>query len=435
MDNIPPQNTEAERHVLGAILIDEDAILKASEILKPEHFYDKSNRDIYTCMLSLMEHGNAIDHLLIKEELKSKGLYKRGDAKYLIELSALLPSTSRVEEYSNIIKENYLRRRLISSSAKIGSLALNKKISIETILNDVEKEIFEVSEDSINKEFLHISELLLESYERAEEMSKHKGEFRGIRTGFKTLDGLLGGLHTSDMIILGARPAVGKTSFSLDLCRHIAVTEKKKVVFFSLEMSATQLIDRLISMQTGIALWDLRTANIKTAQLDKLAEAMGVLSESDIFIDDTPGVNITQIRSKCRRLKMEKGLDIVFIDYLQLITGNNKESRVQEVSDISRQLKIIARELDIPVIALSQLSRGVESRADRRPQLSDLRESGSIEQDADIVMFLHREDTYNADPNIVGKSELIIAKHRNGPTGEIPLTFVKEQARYREAKD
>jgi replicative DNA helicase len=430
---LPPQNIEAEMHVLGSILIDEDAILKIGTILRPDHFYDKKNKDLYSAMMGLLEKGSPIDHLLLKEELKAKNLLKKGYPSYIIELAELVPSSGMVEHYANLVREASMRRKLISASANINASAFDPKIDFENILDEAERQIFQVSESSIQKDFLHISDLLVASYERAEQMAKNKGELRGIKSGFKSLDGMLGGFHKSDMVILGARPAVGKTSFSLDLARHMAVDEKKSVVFFSLEMSANQLIDRVISMQTGIGLWDLRTSNIKSSQLDKLADAMGKLSECNIYIDDTPGVNITQIRTKCRRLKLEKGLDVIFIDYLQLITGNNKENRVQEVSDISRQLKIIARELDVPVIALSQLSRAVESRTDRRPQLSDLRESGSIEQDADIVMFLHREDMYNQDAAVMGKAEIIIAKHRNGPTGEIPLTFVKEQARYRES--
>lgn len=431
---LPPQNIDAEQHVLGSILIDEEAIFKVAPILRPENFYEKRNKDIYTAMLALLEAGSPIDHLLLKEKLKAKNLLKKGYTVYIIELTELIATSGRVEEYANLVKEAALRRKLISATSEISASAYDPKIDFEQIMNNAEKQIFQVAEANIQKDFMHISDLLVESYERAEQMAKTKGQLRGIRCGFKSIDGMLGGFHKSDMVILGARPAVGKTSFSLDLARHMAVAEKKKVVFFSLEMSANQLIDRIISMQTGIALWDLRTSNIKNSQLDKLADSMGLLAESDIFIDDTPGINITQIRTKSRRLKLEKGLDVIFIDYLQLITGNNKENRVQEVSDISRQLKIIARELDVPVIALSQLSRAVESRTDRRPQLSDLRESGSIEQDADIVMFLHREDMYNQNTENLGKAEVIIAKHRNGPTGEVPLTFVKEQARYKEAK-
>lgn len=431
---LPPQNIDAEQHVLGSILIDEDAILKIGHILKVDHFYDRRHKDIYTGMLSLLEKGSPIDHLLLKNELKAKNLFKKGYGSYIIELTELIATSGRIEEYSLLVRETAMRRKLISASAQISSNAFDPKKDFELIMNEAEKQIFDVAEQNIQKDFLHISDLLVASYERAEQMAKNKGELRGVKTGFKSMDGMLGGFHKSDLIILGARPAVGKTSFALDVARHIAVNEKKKVVFFSLEMSANQLIDRVISMQTGIGLWDLRTSNIKNSQLDKLADAMGLLADTDIFIDDTPGVNITQIRTKCRRLKLEKGLDIIFIDYLQLVTGNTKESRVQEVSEISRQLKIIARELDVPVIALSQLSRAVESRTDRTPQLSDLRESGSIEQDADIVLFLHREDMYKQDAETTGKSEIIIAKHRNGPTGEIPLKFIKEQARYVEAK-
>lgn len=427
-----PHNLEAEKYVLACILIDEDAILKVAPILKSDNFYDSKHAQIYTAMLRLFEKGQSIDHILIKEEMRSQGYFKKADAEYLIDLTAILPTASRVEEYCHIVRETAVRRRLLTLSSKLGDLAYNEKSEISEIMNEVEKDVFMVSEQNIKRDFVHVRDLLEKSYELAEKMAKNKGAIRGVATGFPTLTGMLGGFQNSDLIILGARPSVGKTSFALDLARYAAIDDKRKVAFFALEMSAQSLVDRLTSMQTGIGLWDLRNTQLKASQLDKIAIANGVLAESDMYIDDTAGINITELRTKCRRLKMESGLDIIFIDYLQLIIGNNKESRTQEVSEISRQLKNIARELDVPIIALSQLSRAVESRNDKRPQLSDLRESGSIEQDADIVMFLHREDMYNAEPGTQGKSEIIIAKHRNGPTGEIALTFVKELARYRE---
>jgi replicative DNA helicase len=430
---LPPQNLDAEKSVLGSILIDEEAIYKLVEILKPDNFYHPHNKDIYQCMLELFEERKAIDILTLSDILKRKKLLSRvGGMTYLTELSSVLPISAHLEEYANIVKETSIRRKLISLGNKFSETAHEENTPIADILNECESGIFQITEENIKKDFVHVSELLERAFERASDIDKSKSKVSGIKTGFGKLDNIIGGFQNSDMIVLGARPSVGKTSLALDIARYAAVKEKKSVGFFSLEMANMQLMDRLLAMQTGANLWDLRMGRLSDKDFSSLSDAMGILAETNLYIDDTPGASITEIRTKARRLKMEKGLDIIFIDYLQLIQGTNKENRVQEVSDISRQLKNIARELDVPVIALSQLSRAVESRNDRRPQLSDLRESGAIEQDADIVMFLHREDMYNKESENKGGAELIIAKHRNGPTGIIDLFFVKEQARYRE---
>ncbi|MEI6462837.1 MAG: replicative DNA helicase [bacterium] len=430
---LPPQNLDAEKSVLGSVLIDEEAIYKIVEILKPENFYHPHNKEIFSAMLELFNTQKAIDILTLSDLLKkNKMLSKVGGMPYLTELAAVLPISAHLEEYAHIVKETSIRRKLISLGAKFGESAYEEQKKLADVLNECESGIFEITEDNIKKDFVHVSKLLEEAYENVEDIDKSKDKVAGVKTGFTKLDNLIGGFQKSDLIILGARPSVGKTSLALDVARHAAVKGKANVGFFSLEMSNMQLMYRLLSMQTGANLWDLRMGHLTDKQFEVLPDALGILSESNLYIDDTPGASITEIRTKARRLKMEKGLDIIFIDYLQLVTGNNKENRVQEVSDISRQLKNIARELDIPVIALSQLNRAVESRNDRRPQLSDLRESGSIEQDADIVMFLHREEMYNQQTENKGTAELIIAKHRNGPTGTIDLFFVKEQARYRE---
>lgn len=432
---LPPQNIEAEQSVLGAVLVDEEALIQALEILNPKDFYKPAHELIFDAMLRLFEKQQAIDVLTVSTYLKNaKTLKKVGGAAYLSELVASVPTTAHVKEYSNLIKQAAIRRKLISFSALIAEIAYKEDQNVEMLLDNAETKFYEITEANIQRDFVHVSTLLEETYEKAEELSKNPGALRGIPSGIKTLDNILGGFQNSDLVILAARPSVGKTALALDMARHIGVKEGKKVGVFSLEMSNLQLMDRLLAMQVGIGLWDLRMGKLNDKAFSRLADAMGILSESGIYIDDTPGLSVLEMRTKARKLKMEKGLDMVIIDYLQLMEGTNKESRVQEVSQISRFLKQLARELDIPVIALSQLSRAVEQRTDKIPQLSDLRESGSIEQDADVVLFIHREELYNPETDRTGIADLVIAKHRNGPTGRIELYFVKEQARYREVE-
>ncbi len=429
---VPPQNLDAEKSVLGGILIDEEAIIQVSEILSEDHFYDQNHGIIYAVCQFLFEKGRPIDVVTITDELKKRNKLRQvGGAAYLSELVTVVPTAANVVAYANIIKENSVRRKMINLGGRIANLATEEDKEIDALMDEAETSLFDITEDSVKKDFVHVSKLLEETYERAEMLSSNPDQLRGIPTGFSNLDNILGGFQDSDLIILAARPSVGKTAFSLDLARHAATVEQKKVGFFSLEMSNLQLMDRLLSMQVGIGLWELRMGKLPDESFARLADAMGVLSEADLFIDDTPGLNIMEMRTKARRLKAEKGLDMIIVDYLQLMEGRNKESRTQEVSEISRFLKSIGRELSVPVIALSQLSRAVEQRSERIPQLSDLRESGSIEQDADVVMFLHREEQYNPDTERKGITDLVIAKHRNGPTGIAELYFVKEQARFR----
>lgn len=427
---LPPQNEEAEKSVLGALLIDEEAIYKVAEFLRPEHFYKDTHRAIYECILDLYSKQKPIDALTVTSELKkNKQLQKIGGAAYLSELVADVPTAGHIEEYGKLIREACIRRKLITLGARIDEMAYQKE-DLEDILDNAEKDLLGISEANTERDFVHISLLLEESYERAEELNKDPGKLRGVPTGFPYLDSILGGFQKSDLIILAARPSVGKTAFALDVARHAAVKEKRSVGIFSLEMSNTQLMDRLLSMQVGVGLWDLRMGRISDNVFSRLADAMGVLSEAQLYIDDTPGIGILEMRTKARRLMVEKGLDLIIVDYLQLIAGRRQESRVQEVSEISRFLKGLARELDIPVVALSQLSRAVEQRSDATPQLSDLRDSGSIEQDADVVLFLNKiggEDAEHSDNRM-----LSISKHRNGPTGQTELFFMKEQARFRE---
>ena len=427
---LPPQNLEAEKSVLGSILIDPEAMYKVTEILSHHDFYDKTNALLFESCMELFSSQKAVDVLTLSSILKKKKkLSTIGGVKSLSEIVSSVPTSAHVEEYARLVKETSLRRRIISLSTKLEKMSYEETNELTDLLNEAEKSLIQISETSSKSDFVHISTLLEEAFERAEELNQNPGSVRGVPTGFSYLDNLLGGLQNSDLIILAARPSVGKTAFQLDIARHAAVSAKKTIAIFSLEMSNAQLMDRILSMQVGVGLWDLRTGRIKDEYFPKISDAMGMLSETNLYIDDTPGINILEVRSKARKLKLEKGLDLVIVDYLQLVVGNNREGRVQEVSEISRFLKGIARELDVPVLALSQLSRAIEQRSDGNPMLSDLRDSGSIEQDADIVIFLSRigGDAENSD-----NRTLTVAKHRNGPTGSVELFFVKEQARFRE---
>lgn len=430
---LPPQNKDAERAVLGALLLDEEAIVRVADFLKPQYFYNPKHSIIYENIVDLFEQRSAIDVLTLIDRLKKKKQLKKiGGVTYISDLVSSVPSASHIEEYAHIVKEKSVRRRLISVAASLNEIAFDEKEKLDKLLDTAEQKLFEVTEESVEKDFTHVSKLLEEAYERAEDADKNRDKVRGIKTGYKLLDAVLGGFQKSDLIILAARPSVGKTALALDMARYVATQEKKNVGFFSLEMSNMQLMDRILAMQVNANLWDLRMGKLPDEAFERLADAMGVLSESGLFIDDTPGLHIMEMRTKTRRMMAEHHLDMIVVDYLQLMQGRTRDNRVQEVSEISMFLKNIARELDIPVLALSQLSRAVESRTIRIPQLSDLRESGSLEQDADVVMFIHREEVYNPETDRKGIADLVIAKHRNGPTGSVELYFVKEQARFRE---
>lgn len=430
-ERIPPQNIEAEQSLIGAMLIDKEAVIAVSGWLMPEHFYDERNGIIYSNIVELFNDGLPIDLVTLSDRLKKKKqLAKIGGRAYLADLVAMVPTSAHAEEYGTIVKESATRRGLIGAAKDITELAFNESTKIDTVIDQSERKVFDVAQSGIKSNFVHIKDLLKEAYERAERADNDEA-YLGISTGFKDLDDLLGGFQKSDLVILAARPSVGKTSLALDMMRHAAMVEKKTVVFFSLEMSQTQIMDRLIGMQSGIPFWEIRTGRLSDKKLMKLADTMGEFGDTNIYIDDQAGQHINAIRTKARRLALEHGVDIIFVDYLQLMHGSNTESRTLEVSEISQGLKNIAKELNVPVIALSQLNRAVEQRQGRRPQLSDLRESGSIEQDADVVMFIDREETWNPDTENKGIGELIVAKHRNGPTGTIKLAFVNEIASFR----
>ncbi|HEQ65450.1 MAG TPA: replicative DNA helicase [bacterium] len=430
-DRIPPQSIDAEKSVLGAMLLDRDAVIAVAEFLKPEHFYNEKHGIIFRAILDLFEEGLPVDIVTLSDKLKKeKNLKKIGGRVYLTDLLSLVPTSAHAEEYGTIVRNNSLRRSLISVSAEITERSFDESKSVQEVVDYSEQMLFGIAQEGLRAKFIHVKDLLKEAYERAENADKDRAGL-GILSGLKGLDELLGGFHNSDLIILAARPSTGKTSLALDFIRFASIVEKKKVGFFSLEMSNNQIIDRLLGMQAGVPFWDIRTGKLSDENFEKFGEAMGMLAEADIYIDDKPGQGITEIRTKARRLMLERGLDIIFVDYLQLLHGHNRENRVVEVSEISQGLKNMARELDIPVVALSQLSRAVESRNIKIPQLSDLRESGAIEQDADIVMFIHREESYDPDTDKKGIADIVVAKHRNGPTGRIEVAFVKEIASFR----
>ena len=431
MERKPPQNLDAERSLLGSMLLDKDAVINVSGWLKPHHFYDERHSIIYENILYLFENSLPIDVVTISDRLKkNKSLKKIGGRAYLADLASSVPTAAHAEEYGNIVKESATRRGLLSCATQIVEMSYNEKKALHEVVDRSEKLLYDIAQEGVKANFVHIKELLKDAYERAAQ-AQNADELRGISTGFKDLDSLLGGYQKSDLIILAARPSVGKTALALDMMRHAAIHEKKNIAFFSLEMSKVQIMDRLLGMQSGVPFWKIRTNQVTDEEVMKLSNTMGLMADANIFIDDQAGQHINQVRTKARRLSMEQGLDIIFLDYLQLMHGNTRESRTLEVGEISQGLKNLAKELEIPVVGLSQLSRAIEQRTNRRPQLSDLRESGSIEQDADVVMFIDREETWNPDTEKKGVADLFVAKHRNGPTGIVELAFVKEIASFR----
>ncbi|HPS40480.1 MAG TPA: replicative DNA helicase [Candidatus Woesebacteria bacterium] len=423
---IPPHDLEAEKSVLAAILIDKDAIIKVSEILKPESFYSKANSAIYEAMLELYDKRMAIYVITLKDQLtKDKKIRTVGGVSGISQLSNLLSTAANVENYAYLIKEKYVKRELIALSNEVGSLAFDESKEINEILDSAEQQVMAISQTHARRDFLPIKQTLVESFDRLDELQKSGGELRGLPTGFADLDRMLAGLQKSNLIILAARPGTGKTAFAVNIAQYVSVVAKKKVGIFSLEMSKEELVDRLLVGQADIDAWKLKTGRLSQDDFLKISDAMGVLAESKLFIDDTPGLSIYEMRTKARRLMMEQNIDLLIVDYLQLAHGQNRENRVQEVGEISQGLKNIARELKIPVLALAQLSRAVEQRGEKAPQLSDLRESGSIEQDADVVMFLYRKDD-----DLRESVTLKIAKHRNGGLGNIELYFRGDRVKF-----
>lgn len=423
---IPPHDLSAEVSVLGSILIDADAIIQVAEILKSVDFYEPTHQMIYAGMMELFEKRQPIDAVTLSNQLKkSKELDTVGGSSKIAKLTNEVATSSNVTHYANLVAEASMRRNIISTAAELGELAFDESQEARDILDTTEQKIFQISQTQDRDAFVPIKDTLAESFERIDEMQRNPNSMRGIPTGLADLDGILAGFGKSNLLILAARPGMGKTALSLNIAQHIAVNEKKKVAIFSLEMSKEELVDRLLVSQADIDAWRLKTGRLDQQDFMKLSDAMGVLADTHIFIDDKPGMSIFEMRTKARRLAMEHGLDFLVVDYLQLAHGRTMDNRVQEVAEISQGLKNIARELKIPVLALSQLSRAIESRGEKTPQLSDLRESGSIEQDADAVMFLYRKDD-----DIRESVNLKIAKHRHGSVGDVDLYFRGDRMKF-----
>ncbi|MFH1833282.1 MAG: replicative DNA helicase [Candidatus Levyibacteriota bacterium] len=427
VSRILPHNDEAEESVLGAILIDKDAISIVSEIISPKDFYNDINAIIYNVMLTLYEDKKPIDILTLTSRLKKEKMDKKIEASFISDLINKVPTAANVEHYALLIKEASLKRSLIKAGNEISELGFSEE-EVKDILNKAESSIFSLSQWQISKGFIPIREALAESFDRIDELHKKGAGFRGIKTGFMDLDNMLSGLQESNLIILAARPGQGKTALAVNIAQFIGVNEKIPVGFFSLEMSKEEVVDRLLVNQADVDSWRLKTGKLSESDFSNLSEAMGQLADAPIFIDDTPGLSVSDMRSKARRLQLEHKIKLIIVDYLQLADpGRRYDNRVQEVSIVSQSLKNLARELKVPVLAVSQLSRAVEHRGERKPQLADLRESGAIEQDADVVMFLYRtEEEYGKTMPM----KLLIAKHRNGPTGEIDLLFRGDRIRF-----
>lgn len=433
IERTPPHNNEAEQSVLGAIFLEPQALITASEILLPEDFYRVAHKKIFETMLVLNDRGQPVDLVTIAEELKVKNeLEDVGGISYITELANAVPTAANIVYYANIVDEKALLRRLIRVATDIVEDGYTREDEVEALLGEAEKKMMEVSNRKNAGDFRHIKDVLVETYDNIELLHTRKGDVTGIPTGFRDLDKITAGFQRNDLIIVAARPSVGKTAFALNVAQNVATKAGENVAIFSLEMGAEQLVMRMLCAEGNIDAQVLRTGNLEADDWRKLTMAMGSLSNAGIFIDDSPGLRVNEIRSKCRRLQQEHGLGMVMIDYMQLIMGSGRgsDNRQQEVSEISRSLKALARELKIPVVALSQLSRGVEQRQDKRPMMSDLRESGSIEQDADIVSFLYREDYYDKETEMQNMIEIIIAKQRNGPTGTVTLAFAKEYNKF-----
>lgn len=423
---VPPHSQEAEESVLGAMLIDKDAVIAVAEFLSAEDFYDERLKEVYEACIDLYEERIPIDVLTVADRLKKRKAGKDiASSSFLAELANKVPTAAHVEHYGRIVKDTATKRSLMSVASKLVDVSMDEGLAAGEAMDRAESAIFSLSQKSLSKAFTSVRDTLAESFDRLDELHKSGGGIRGVPTGFKDLDDALAGLQQSNLLILAARPGVGKTTLAMNIAQYVAVELKRPVGFFSLEMSREELVDRLLVAQADIDAWKLKTGKLSEDDFSKLSDAMGVLAEAPLFIDDTPALSVLEMRTKARRLQVESGLDLLVVDYLQLARSRNLENRVQEVSEISQGMKNLARELKIPVIVLSQLSRAVETRGGKKPQLADLRESGSIEQDADVVMFLWREDDENME-NIM----LDIAKHRNGPLRSVPLHFKGDRIRF-----
>ena len=432
-ERIPPHNIEAEQSVIGAVFLDPETFSTASELLMPEDFFRAGHQRIFSAMVQLADKGEPIDLVTVTSFLHNrKELDEAGGVSYLSDVAGSVPTAANIGYYSKIVEEKAMLRRLIRTATDIVTSGFEREDEVDEVLNEAEKSILEVSSRQNAGAFKSIKDVLIEVYDDIEQLHHQSGDITGIASGFRDLDRITSGFQPNDLIIVAARPSVGKTAFALNVAQNVAVNTDENVAIFSLEMGAEQLVSRMLCAEGNIDSQRLRSGQLQADDWSKLTMAMGSLSNAGIYIDDSPGIRVAEIRSKCRRLKQEHGLGMILIDYLQLIQGsaNSKENRQQEVSEISRSLKALARELNVPLIALSQLSRGVESRQDKRPMMSDLRESGSIEQDADIVGFLYRDDYYDTESEKQNIIEIIISKQRNGPVGSVELAFVKEYNKF-----
>ncbi len=432
LEKVPPQSREAEVGVVGAMLFDEQALMKGIEVLRPEFFYNDNHRRIFDALVHLFEKNQPVDILTVSEELKKNNSFEMiGGTTYLTYLTSQVPTSAHVEHYARIVKEKYLLRNLIDKSTRIVQECFQAGDNVQGLIDSAEKMIFEVSEHQIQGKAVALKDIIHGSMETIDRLYQRREHVTGLASGFHEFDIKTAGLQPSDLIIIAGRPSMGKSAFVSALCEHAGIILKKPIVFFSLEMSKEQLVQRMLCSHARVDAQRVRTGYLSHQDWPKLTSAAGKLSESPIFIDDTPGQSVLEIRAKARRLKMQYDIQLVVVDYLQLMQGGGRvESRQQEISEISRSLKAIARELRVPVIAISQLSRAVESRTGNRPQLSDLRESGAIEQDADVVVFLFREEYYNPTEENKNRAEVIIAKQRNGPIGSVDLVFLKEWTRF-----
>lgn len=433
LGKVPPHDIEAEQAVLGSMLTDKDAVIAAMESLKPDSFYREDDKAIYEAMQNLYNRAEPIDLITLKNELGTMSkLEQVGGIEYLANLPEKAPTSANVQKYISIVEEKSMLRTLIKTANELVDLGYSQTEDVEDIMDHAEKKIFDIMQKKNQKGYSPIKDVLVESFTKLEELYNRKQHITGVPTGFTDLDYRTAGLHGSELILIAARPAMGKTAFALNLASNAALRGKTGVAIFSLEMSKDQLVNRMLCSEAMVDSNKMRTGKLEEDDWAKLAQAIGPLSEANVFIDDTPGITVMEIRTKCRKLKLEKNIGLVIIDYLQLITGNGKKggSREQEISEISRSLKILAKELNVPVIALSQLSRAVEQRPDHRPMLSDLRESGAIEQDADIVMFLYRDDVYNKESEKKDIAEVIIAKQRGGTTGTVDLLWMGSYTKF-----
>lgn len=433
---VPPQDLDAEKSLLGALLLSDASFPDVLEHLKPADFYDQRHGQIFQGMISLYEHRRPIDLLTLTAEMKAqKNLKNVGGAPYLTELTNFVPTASHAEAYAELVEKASVRRKLIKAGAEITQKAYEEDVEIEELLGRAEKDLFEVSDKQVKTDYVALEDLLTDAFERIEHLHKNKGALRGLKTGFRDLDKKTAGLQKGDLVIIGARPAMGKTTFAQNLAYNVATINRQPVLFFSMEMASNEIVDRMVSDISGVDNWKIRTGNVSDDDFAKIGEALSDLDETPLFIDDTSSMTILELRNKARRMAHDHNLGMIVVDYLQLLQGSDRYAgnRVQEVTEISRGLKTLARELEIPVIALAQLSRSVTGRDNPRPILSDLRESGSIEQDADLVMFLHRPDYYHQnddDYEPTNITELLVEKHRHGPVGKIELYFHPELLRF-----